>query len=159
MSEINLDSLCYDCSTHEVFEIDGSEAADERYESGYCANLTGTMRAILDHRIIDYSSNQAFDEPGLNFCDIGCYSDMPGEEEVAIVVSSIPKEYWDEFLKQYPDYKENEALKFIDTTKTTIVKESDGQTKLSGSLDSILGGMNEKHGTERSEPNKEQQDR
>ena len=42
---------------------------------------------------------------------------------------------------------------------TPYLSKTEEGYKLSGSLDSLLSGMSEKHGTERSEPSKEQQDR
>ena len=43
-----------------------------------------------------------------------------------------------------------------ETRETSYLSKTEEGFKLSGSLDSILNGMNEKHGTERSEPSKEQ---
>jgi len=110
--EKNFDALAYDCLEHEVYLLDSDEAAN-RYDEGYSASLKNTMANILNDRIIDYKSNGMFDEPGMNFCDIGRYDDMPGPEEVKKVVSTIPRECWDEFLKENPEVN-TDALKFID---------------------------------------------
>lgn len=111
-NKIDLSILKYDCDEHEVFIY--SEETEERYDEGYSADLTETMHNILNNKIIDYMANQTFDEAGLNFCEIGQYSDMPGQEEVEKVVSTIPKECWEQFLEENPQYNDSDALKFID---------------------------------------------
>ena len=111
--KIDFDKLAYDCSKHEIYLLDSDESW-ERYDLGYSAQLKDTMHHILKNKIIDYKSNITFGEQGMNFCEIGRYDDMPGIEEKEKVISTIPKECWDEFFLQNAEIT-NDIANMINT--------------------------------------------
>lgn len=57
---------------------------------------------ILRNRIPDYNANAMFGESH-NFCDIGRYEDMPGEEEIANILNSISRETLNKYFSNNPD--------------------------------------------------------
>ena len=57
---------------------------------------------ILRNRIPDYNANAMFRE-STNFCEIGQYSDMPGEEQIAIILNSMDRETLKEYFEQNPE--------------------------------------------------------
>ena len=57
---------------------------------------------ILRNRIPDYNANAMFGESH-NFCDIGRYEDMPGEEEIANILNSMSRETLNKYFSNNPD--------------------------------------------------------
>ena len=57
---------------------------------------------ILRNRIPDYKANEMFGESN-NFCEIGRYSDMPGEEAIADILNSMSQETLKEYFENYPE--------------------------------------------------------
>lgn len=57
---------------------------------------------ILRNRIPDYNANAMFGE-NTNFCEIGQYSDMPGEEQIAITLNSMSRESLKEYFQENPE--------------------------------------------------------
>lgn len=57
---------------------------------------------ILRNRIIDTAANAMFGESH-NFCEIGQYSDMPGEESIAITLNSMGREILKKYFEENPE--------------------------------------------------------
>lgn len=57
---------------------------------------------ILRNRIPDYKANAMFGE-NINFCEIGEYEDMPGEESIASILNSMSRETLKKYFEQYPE--------------------------------------------------------
>ena len=57
---------------------------------------------ILRNRIVDTAANAMFNENN-NYCEIGEYSDMGGEEEIAHTLNSIDREILKEYFEDNPE--------------------------------------------------------
>lgn len=68
----------------------------------YMPDLQETIWHILRNQIPDKNANYMYEENN-NFCPIGKYKDMPGEEEIAKILNSIDREYLTEYFKQHSE--------------------------------------------------------
>lgn len=78
---------------------------DEEYEEYYARTEPhdwDIIWNILRNKIVDYKANEMFGE-NCNFCEIGKYSDMPGEEQIAATLNSMSIETLKEYFKEYPE--------------------------------------------------------
>ena len=96
---INLDDYVYDLDSHEVIK-DEEHKIDTDYI--HSASLTYVIDNILRNTLIDTKANAKFNETD-NICEIGKYEDMPGEEEIALVLNSVDKEILQAYFEKYPN--------------------------------------------------------
>lgn len=79
---------------------------DDEYDNRYSVDIEpddyDVIYNILRNRIPDYNANAMFGENS-NFCQIGQYSDMPGEEQIAITLNSMSKESLKEYFESNPE--------------------------------------------------------
>lgn len=78
---------------------------DEEYDEYYARmepHDWDVIWNILRNKIVDYKANEMFGE-NCNFCEIGKYSDMPGEEQIAATLNSMSIETLKEYFKEYPE--------------------------------------------------------
>lgn len=94
-------SLVYDTESHTVIDFSemNSEEIDEMQD---LPELYYIIYHILRSEILDIRANAMFGEKN-NYCAIGRYSDMPGEEEIAIILNSIDKKALDTYFKLNPE--------------------------------------------------------
>lgn len=87
------------------YDEDGDYEYDEEYEDYYDRTEPhdwDVIWNILRNKIVDYKANEMFGE-NCNFCEIGAYSDMPGEEQIAVTLNSMSIETLKEYFKEYPE--------------------------------------------------------
>lgn len=125
--KVNLRKYVYDISSHSIvdydelyekqffnkdkneyeYEDDDDEYDDYDYDDNqmewyqYLPDLQETIWHILRNQIPDMNSNYMFGE-STNFCPIGQYEDMPGEE-IANILNSIDRTYLKDYFKNSPD--------------------------------------------------------
>lgn len=77
---------------------------DDEYDDDYDIEPSDydVIYNILRNRIPDYNANAMFRE-STNFCEIGQYSDMPGEEQIVIILNSMDRETLKEYFEQNPE--------------------------------------------------------
>lgn len=78
---------------------------DEEYDEYYARTEPhdwDVIWNILRNKIVDYKANEMFGE-NCNFCEIGKYSDMPGEEQIVATLNSMSIETLKEYFKEYPE--------------------------------------------------------
>ena len=85
----------------EYDDID-DEYGDDDYSVDIEPDAYDVIYNILRNRIPDYNANAMFGENN-NFCEIGQYSDMPGEEQIAIILNSMGRETLNEYFEQNPE--------------------------------------------------------
>lgn len=95
---IELRDYAYDLRNHRVINTK-KEEVDVDYVR--VADLSDVVYNILRNTLIDIKTNAMFNEAG-NYCAIGQYSDMPGEEEIALVLNSIDRKILDAYFEQNP---------------------------------------------------------
>lgn len=125
--KVNLSKYVYDISSHSIVDYDelyeeqffSKDEDENEYEEDdeyddydyddnqmewyqYLPYLKETIWHILRNQIPDMNSNYMFGESN-NFCQIGQYDDMPGEEEIANILNSIDRTYLKEYFKSSPD--------------------------------------------------------
>lgn len=100
--QIDLRNLAYDLVAHRVIDTT-KEDVDVDYV--HVADFQDVVQNILEHTLIDTKSNAKFNET-TNYCRIGQYSDMPGEEEIALILNSIDREILKEYFRQHPEDRE-----------------------------------------------------
>lgn len=87
---------------YEYEEDEYDEYDDYDYMPNTIPDKYEVIYNILRNRIPDYKSNEMFGENN-NFCEIGKYSDMPGEEEIANILNSMSRETLKEYFSNNPD--------------------------------------------------------
>lgn len=97
--QIDLRNLAYDLVAHRVIDTT-KEDVDVDYV--HVADFQDVVQNILERTLIDTKSNAKFNET-TNYCRIGQYSDMPGEEEIALILNSIDREILKEYFRQHPE--------------------------------------------------------
>lgn len=95
--------------TIEENEREYDEESDYEYDEEYDEYYARTephdwdvIWNILRNKIVDYKANAMFGE-NCNFCEIGTYSDMPGEEQIARTLNSMSIETLKEYFNEYPE--------------------------------------------------------
>ena len=126
--EIDLSHFAYDLDNHRVIDTRKNDV-DVDYIS--VADLQDVIYNILRNRIVDTAANSKFNESD-NYCTIGQYFDMPGEEEIALILNSVDRKLLDAYFKQNPndvDYFTKMKNKYED------IQELDGEYEYDESLD------------------------
>lgn len=125
---IDLRDYAYDLRSHRVINT-REEEVDVDYV--HVADLQDVVYNILRNYLIDTKANATFNEAG-NYCEIGEYSDMPGEEEIALVLNSIDRKILDAYFKQYP----KDVARFMKMkSKYEDIQELDGEYEYDETLD------------------------
>ena len=126
--DIDLRNFAYDLVNHRVIDT-REEDVDIDYIS--IADLGDVVYNILRNTIIDTKSNAKFNETG-NYCEIGQYSDMPGEEEIAAVLNSVDRKILDAYFKENP----KDVARFMKMkSKYDDIQELDGEYEYDETLD------------------------
>ena len=95
---INIADYVYDLGSHKVCE---DKEHNMEIDYIYTADLEDVIYNILRNTLIDTKSNAQFGETS-NTCEIGRYEDMPGEEEIALILNSVDKEILQAYFTKHP---------------------------------------------------------
>lgn len=103
LKSIDLEKLGIDVDI-EVSEIEEDEYDDDDYEYEYNTEPADEdiIYNILRNRIVDYRANEMFNE-STNYCEIGQYEDMGGEEEIALTLNSMSRETLKKYFEENPE--------------------------------------------------------
>ncbi len=124
MEDLNYyERLFYDPLGHVVIEKEETHYPELPY-------LRKVIWNILRNQIPDLRANEKFEDFN-NFCRIGKYSDMPGEEEIAIILNSIDRKILSRYFKDNPDditlfedmRKKYSAIQTLDDVKKKKVQD------------------------------------
>jgi len=96
--EINLSDLAYDLDSHEVID---NEYQDIEIDNVSFASLSTVIYHAIRGELIDTHVNEQYNEYD-NYYKAGEYSDMPGTEEIAIILNSIDRETLAQYFKEHP---------------------------------------------------------
>lgn len=113
--ELNIDTL-FDTTRTTTIENEQEENLEEEQEydeheeyADYDSHYRDTepyeedvIYNILRNRIVDYNANAMFGENN-NFCEIGQYSDMGGEEQIAATLNSMSQETLKKYFEGAPE--------------------------------------------------------
>lgn len=125
---VELRDYAYDLRNHRVID---TKKEDVDIDYVHVADLQDVVYNILRNTLIDTKSNAMFNETG-NYCGIGQYSDMPGEEEIALVLNSIDRKILDAYFKQYS----KDVARFMKMkSKYEEIQELDGEYEYDEELD------------------------
>ena len=98
IKKIDIGDYVYDLGSREVIE-DREQKIETDYI--YTAYLEDVIYNILRNRIIDTRANAEYGETN-NTCEIGRYSDMPGEEVIALILNSVDRKILQAYFREHP---------------------------------------------------------